>query len=71
MRYSPVDVQKGPEAIEPSQAERGLRKYSPIGPKNPAVTFMPKPEEMKDRLPTRLWISPRINVRLPHPKRIK
>jgi hypothetical protein len=61
-------VPAGIPAAEPAEAEAGMRRYSPIGPRNPTAQLQPKPEDMSHRLPTRIPVTPRLNVRLPRPK---
>lgn len=51
----------------PPNATQGFRRYSPVGPMNPKIGLQPKPEEMAHHLPSRVRISPRMNVKLPRP----
>lgn len=68
-------MQRGPTAgmaqggeVRPQIAEALMRRYSPIGPRNPQVTLQPSPQGMAHRLPQREAITPRLNVRVPRPK---
>ena len=44
------------------------RRYSPVNPIGPHVSFGPRPEDMGNHLPTRLPIGHRMSVRMPRPK---
>ena len=61
-------IDGGVPGMEPQAAESSMRRYSPIGPKNPIARMTPSPEDMAHRLPQRMSLSPRINVKLPRPK---
>lgn len=52
----------------PVEADQPFHRYAPTGPLNPAVRMQPSPEDMAHRLPTRMKISPKLNVRMPAPK---
>lgn len=57
----------GIAGTRPQIAEAAMRRYSPIGPRNPQVMLQPNPQGMAHRLPRREAIAPRLNVRLPRP----
>jgi hypothetical protein len=61
-------VDGGIPGLKAPQAEAADRRYSPIGPRNPTVMISPSPEDMAHRLPRRMSLSPKLNVKLPRPK---
>lgn len=62
-------VDGGIPGIEPPKAEAAMRRYSPIGPRNPSAMFSPSPTDEAHRLPNRISLTPKINVKMPHPKK--
>lgn len=61
-------IDGGIPGFEPPKAESAMRRYSPIGPRNPSAMMTPAPEDMAHRLPNRMTLAPKINVKLPRPK---